>query len=217
MSLDNNVVIEKSVFGTLYSTPVEKRLKEKGNLKYLPWAAAWAEVKKAYPNAEYRIIPQIIDMTGNTRFWHDDGRTGWVEVGVTIDGQEMVEILPIMDFKNKSIAAENITSVDANKSVKRCLVKACAMHGLGLMVYLGEELTEETQEILDLRERIDTLAAKKAKLSEDARKRVAELCRDAERKANPWMEDDLIKGNYKTIEDVTILTELEKNLLAVRK
>lgn len=216
--MDNNELVTKeSVFSILYRTPVEEKLKEKGNLKYLPWAAAWAEVKKVYPDAQYKIIPQIMDENFNARFWHDDGKTGWVEVGVTIEGNEIIEILPIMDFKNKSIAAENITSVDANKSVKRCLVKACAMHGLGLMVYLGEELTEEERDIIDLRERIDSIAAKKAKLSDAARKRVMELCKDAEQKANPWMEDDLIKGNYKTIEDISVLTELEKNLLAVRK
>ena len=44
-----------------------------------------------------------------------------------------------------------------------------------------------------------------------------ELCKAAEKQANPDMDDDLIVGNYNNIEDVDILTNLKKQLLAVRK
>ena len=154
---------------------------------------------------------------GNTRYWHDDGRTGWVEVGVTVNGEEIVETLAIMDFKNKSIAADQITSVDANKSLKRCLTKACALHGLGLYIYEGEDLPEETSKTNELKEKIKGLVAKKVALSDKAKAKVAELCKTAEKQANPSLDDDLITGNYNNIEDVDILTNLEKQLLAVRK
>lgn len=205
------------VFETLNKIDVSNKIKTKNNLKYLSWASAWAEVKKVFPDATYQIIPQIMDERGNTRFWHDDGKTGWVEVAVTINGIELTEILAIMDFKNKSIAAEDITSVDANKSMKRCLVKACAMHGLGMYIYEGEDIPEETSKVLDLQNEIKELVAKKCQLSEKAKEQVSTLCKNAEKEATPDVPDDAITGNYKNINDATILENLKKRILAVRK
>ena len=47
-----------------------------------------------------------------------------------------------MDFRNKSIPFENVTSMDINKTIQRSLTKACARHGLGLYIYAGEDLPE---------------------------------------------------------------------------
>lgn len=207
----------KSVFDILNAVDVSTKIKTKNGLSYLSWASAWAEVKKKYPDATYKIYPQVMDEGGNTRYWHDDGRTGWVEVGVTVNGQEIIEILAIMDFKNKSIPADQITSVDANKSLKRCLAKACALHGIGLYIFEGEDSPEETSKTIELKEKIKELATKKVALSDKAKTKVAELCKAAEKQANPNLDDDLITGNYNNIEDVDILTNLEKQLLAVRK
>jgi len=55
----------------------------------------------------------------------------------------MIEYLPVMDYKNKSIPVENITSFDVNKAIQRSLTKACARHGLGLYIYAGEDLPTE--------------------------------------------------------------------------
>lgn len=206
----------ESVFDVLYKVDVSDKIKEKNNLKYLSWAGAWTEVKKRYPDATYEIIPQILP-DGNTRFWHDDGKTGWVEVSVTINGLTHTEILAVMDFKNKSIPAENITSVDANKSVKRCLTKCLALHGLAAYIYLNEDLPEESSKIAELQERIGALAKKKAALSDKAKAAVADLCKAAEKEANPNLPDDAIRGDYNNINDSAILETLEKRLLAVRK
>ena len=208
---------EKNIFESLNNVDLTEKVKSKNNLTYLPWSSAWSEVKRRYPDANFRIIPQVIDEGGNTRPWHDDGKTGWVEVGVTIDGQEIIETLAIMDFKNKSITADQITSVDANKSIKRCLVKACAMHGLGLYIYEGEELPEEASKTLELQDEIKELISKKCALSDKAKSKVADLCKAAEKEAVPTLDDDAITGNPKNIEDVDILTNLKKQLLAVRK
>lgn len=207
-----------NVFNTLNNVDVSDKIKEKGGLSYLSWASAWAEVKKRYPDAEFMVYPQTIDEHGNVRFWHDDGKTGWVEVGVTIEGIEMVEVLPIMDFKNKAIPADSITSTDANKTMKRCLVKACALHGLGLYVYDSEDLPEAVSKSNEIKDHITALIKKKCDLGEAATKKVSEYCKAAERKAWPDLDDDAITGrNYKDIEDIDILTNLEKQLMAVRK
>ena len=207
----------KSVFERLNNVDVTSKIKTKNNLRYLPWCSAWAEVKKVDPNASFRIIKQVMDEGGNTRFWHDDGRTGWVEVGVTVNGNEIVEVLAIMDFKNKSMAANDITSVDANKSLKRCLVKAIAMHGLGLYIYEGEEVPEESSKVSELTEEVMNLVNKKCALSDKAKEKVKALCIEAEKKANPHMEEDLITGNPMNIDSSEILEDLKKKLLAVRK
>lgn len=207
----------KDVFNTLNSVDVSGKVKEKGGLTYLSWSSTWSEVKKKYPDTTYEIKPQIIDEYGNTRFWHDDGKTGWVEVSVTIGDITHTEVLAIMDFKNRSIPADQITSVDANKSMKRCLVKACAMHGLGLYIYEGEDLPEDTAKLLDIQEELVELAKKKSNLSDKAKEKSIELCKAAEKEANPDVEDEFIIGKISNINDITILENLRRQLLAVRK
>ena len=126
-----------SVFSTLNGINVNEHTEKKGKLTYLSWAWAWAEVKKAYPDATYTIYE-------NAEGWnyHTDGRTAWVKTGVTIEGIEHIEYLPVMDFKNESVPLERLTSFDVNKAIQRSLTKACARHGLGLYIYAGEDLPD---------------------------------------------------------------------------
>jgi hypothetical protein len=44
----------------------------------------------------------------------------------------------VLDSKNRPILAP--TAFDINTSIQRCLVKAIALHGLGLYLYSGEDL-----------------------------------------------------------------------------
>jgi hypothetical protein len=130
----------KSVFSTLNAVNCNEHTEKKNNLTYLSWAWAWAEVKKLYPNASYTIYE-------NANQWNyfTDGKTCWVKTGVTIEGLEHIEYLPVMDFRNNSISADKVTSFDVNKAIQRSLTKACARHGLGLYIYAGEDLPEEEQ------------------------------------------------------------------------
>ena len=127
----------KSVFETLNAINVNDKTEEKNGLTYLSWAWAWQEVKKVDPKAYYTIYENA-----DGWFYHTDGKTAWVKTGVTVDGLEHIEYLPVMDFRNKSISAENITSFDVNKAIQRSLTKACARHGLGLYIYAGEDLPD---------------------------------------------------------------------------
>ena len=129
---------EKSIFETLNGINVNEHTEKKNGLTYLSWAWAWAEVKKLYPLATYKVYERE---DGNI-YW-TDGRTAWVKTGVTINGLEHIEYLPIMDYTNKSIPLDKITSFDVNKAIQRSLTKACARHGLGLYVYAGEDLPED--------------------------------------------------------------------------
>ena len=133
---------EKSVFATLNAINVNEHVEKKDTgkvqLSYLSWAWAWAKVKENYPEASYTIYE-------NKDGWnyHTDGKTCWVKTGVTINGMEHIEYLPVMDNRNRSIPAESVTSFDVNKAIQRSLTKAAARHGLGLYIYAGEDLPEE--------------------------------------------------------------------------
>ena len=131
---------EKTVFATLNSVDCNDHTEKKNGLTYLSWAWAWAEVKKRYPGAQYTIYENA-----NGWNYHTDGRTAWVKTGVTIEGLEHIEYLPVMDNRNNSIAADRLTSFDVNKAIQRSLTKACARHGLGLYIYAGEDLPEDAE------------------------------------------------------------------------
>ncbi len=131
----------ENYFQSLYDVDVKDKVKKKNGLNYVSWAAAWAEVKKIYPDATYRIYERETP-EGLIINYFTDSKTCWVKTGVTINGIEHIEELPVMDFKNQSISIEKITSSDVNKSIQRSLTKACARHGLGLYIYEGEDLPE---------------------------------------------------------------------------
>ena len=130
----------KSVFDTLYEVDVNEHTEQKGGLTYLSWAWAWKEVKQKYPDANYTIYERDSEYGAINYF--TDGKTCWVKTGVTIGGLEHIEYLPVMDFKNKSIPLDQVTSFDVNKTIQRSLTKAVARHGLGLYIYAGEDLPE---------------------------------------------------------------------------
>lgn len=126
---------EKSVFGVLNAINCNGHTEKKNGLTYLAWAWAWQMVKENYPTASYTIYENAEGLN-----YHTDGRTCWVKTGVTIEGLEHIEYLPVMDYRNASILKDKVTSMDVNKAIQRSLTKACARHGLGLYIYAGEDL-----------------------------------------------------------------------------
>lgn len=131
----------ENYFQKLYDVNMKGKVKKKNGMNYVSWAAAWAEVKKIYPEATYHIYERETP-DGLVINYFTDGKTCWVKTGVTINGVEHIEDLPVMDFKNQSIKLENVTSSDVNKAIQRSLTKACARHGLALYIYEGEDLPE---------------------------------------------------------------------------
>ena len=126
---------EKNVFGVLNAINCNGHTEKKNGLTYLAWAWAWQMVKENYPTATYTIYENADGLN-----YHTDGRTCWVKTGVTIEGLEHIEYLPVMDYRNASIPKDKVTSMDVNKAIQRSLTKACARHGLGLYIYAGEDL-----------------------------------------------------------------------------
>lgn len=133
-----------SAFEVLNSINVNDKTEKKNGLTYLSWAWAWGEVKKAFPDATFTIYERETEH-GPVNYF-TDGRTCWVKTGLTINGLEHIEELPVMDFKNNAIPLERVTSTDVNKAIQRSLTKAAARHGLGLYIYAGEDLPESEKE-----------------------------------------------------------------------
>jgi len=135
-----------NTFEKLSDINVNGHVEKKQGLSYLTWAWAWAEAKKACPDANYKILP--------TEF---DENLGYMcHTEVTIDGETLEMWLPVMDGANKAMKSEpysyetkygqkqvqSATMFDVNKTIMRCLVKNLAMFGLGLYIYAGEDLPE---------------------------------------------------------------------------
>ena len=135
---------EQSLFMKLYKTDVSDKVEKKNGLSYVSWADAWAEIKKAVPDATYTIYERETQF-GPVNYF-TDGKTCWVKTGLTLNGLEHIECLPVMDFRNNSIPLDAVKSTDVNKAIQRSLTKAAARHGLGLYIYAGEDLPEDAAE-----------------------------------------------------------------------
>lgn len=130
---------KKTTFEALAAVDCSAKTKKKGNLTYLSWPWAWAEVKKRYPDASYTVRHW-----DDTPYFHDEKCGYLCETSVTINGEKLDMWLPVMDARNKAIMQP--TMYEINKTIMRCLVKNLAMFGLGLFIYAGEDLPEESVE-----------------------------------------------------------------------
>ena len=191
----------ENYFNELNSIDVKDKIEKKNGLSYLSWAWAWGELKKRHPNATYTVYENA-----NGLNYHTDGNTAWVKTGVTVNDIEHIEYLPIMDYKNKSIPVGNITSFDVNKAIQRSLTKAVARHGLGLYIYAGEDLPEQT---------IQTIETRKPKPEEDISNDFfteEETVENLEELIDLCETEDALKSLYKENKKI-IMKEEYKNLL----
>jgi len=105
-----------------------------GGFSYLSWPFAVAQLRLADPTAHWEVrrfdgLPYLASEIGV-----------FVEVAVTVQGVTLSQIHPVLDSRNWPILAP--TAFDINTSIQRCLVKAIALHGLGLYIYAGEDLPQ---------------------------------------------------------------------------
>jgi hypothetical protein len=119
-------------FATLNAINVSAHVEKKGGFSYLSWPFAVAQLRLADPTATWEVrrfdgLPYLTTDAGV-----------FVEVAVTVQGVTLSQIHPCLDGRNRPLLAPN--SFDINSSLQRCLVKAIALHGLGLYIYAGEDL-----------------------------------------------------------------------------
>jgi len=145
--------MSRDVYKTLSSVNVNEHTEKKNGLTYLSWAWAWGKLLENYPDSTYTVYESgvtkfdgsdTIEVMGLNYF--TDSKTAWVKTGVTVEGVELIEYLPVMDYRNKSIPLDELTSFDVNKAIQRSLTKAIARHGLGLYIYAGEDLPEPSED-----------------------------------------------------------------------
>jgi len=108
--------------------------RKKIEFSYLSWPFAVQQLRLADPAASWEVrrfdaLPYLKTEIGY-----------FVEVAVTVQGVTLAQIHPVLDSHNRAIQAP--TCFDINTSIQRALVKAIALHGLGLCVYAGEDLPE---------------------------------------------------------------------------
>lgn len=121
-------------FAALNSVDVSGHVEKKGQFTYLSWAYAVAELKKRHPDATW----QVVRFDGLPYQKTDLGYM--VEVSVTVNGVTHSQIHPVLDSRNKPLSSPTV--FDINTSIQRALVKAIALHGLGLYIYAGEDLPD---------------------------------------------------------------------------
>lgn len=122
---------------------------------------------------------------------------------------------PQEEFIDKMVEAATMN--DINKALMRCLAKACAMHGLALYIYEKEEFPEAVTKTLDLQDEVAALAKKKSQLSDKAKEEAITLCKEADREANPDVDEEFITGKISNINDPEILENLKRKLMKIRK
>lgn len=121
-----------AIFKTLSDIDISSMVRQKGQYWYLPWANAVREVVKNYPSmtwsfTDYDGLPFLETKLGF-----------FVECSVIIDGLCRKQMMPVLDFKNKT-NMEPMAN-DINKCQMRALAKAISLHGLGLDLWAGEDL-----------------------------------------------------------------------------
>lgn len=119
-------------FARLNQINVSEHIERKGDFAYLSWPYAVAQLRLADPAASWEVrrfegLPYLRTETGY-----------FVEVAVTVQGVTLSQIHPVLDGKNRPLLEPS--AFDINTSIQRCLVKAIALHGLGLYIYAGEDL-----------------------------------------------------------------------------
>ena len=167
------------VFKTLNSINVNDNTEKKNGLTYLSWGWAWAELKKVYPEAVYKIR-----QFDGKPYLYDENLGYMVMTEMTVDGITHEMWLPVMDNTNKAMKSKEYTikkgkyesvvqpatMFDINTAIMRCLTKNIAMFGLGLYIYAGEDLPEETEE---QKEEARKIAEDKKKIEEIGKMKIS--------------------------------------------
>lgn len=128
--------MKKEIFDELYGININPHIEQdyKG-LSYLSWATAYKLAMDKDPAMKYEIVQDNDGMPFFSR-----GDVHIVKTKVTMFGETKEMFLPIMDNKHNAVAKPNSRQV--NDNIMRCLAKNIAMFGIGLPLYVGEDLAQ---------------------------------------------------------------------------
>jgi len=137
-----------SKYAELRKIDVSSKIEKKNGLSYLSWAWACDQLLQQDPTATW-VYNQPVAF----------GETLMVFCTVTAFGKSMTAQLPVMDYRNKAIPNPDAFAV--NTAMQRCLAKAIALHGLGLSLYVGEDLWDDVVDLGSINADVEEIRAKK--------------------------------------------------------
>jgi hypothetical protein len=132
----------------LRNVDVSDKIEKKNNLSYLSWAWAVDTLLQHDQSATWTYGQPV--MFGDTLM---------VFCTVTAFGKSMTAQLPVMDYRNKAIPNPDAFAV--NTAMQRALTKAIALHGLGLSLYVGEDLWDDIDTGASIIADVDEIKAQK--------------------------------------------------------
>ena len=153
---------KKSAFQVLSAINVNDAVKQKPNAskaKYLPWSNAWAETKKHYPGATWKVIDSFSGNDSGISIPYCSTPLGiMVKTEVSIEGVRQQCQLPVLNAKNQPLkdvpytikgkygdqVVKAASMFDINSAIMRCLTKNLALFGLGLYIYTDDTMPEDT-------------------------------------------------------------------------
>ena len=147
--------MNNNVFNILDKVDVSAKSEKKGMFTYLSWAWAVRELLRVAPDATWE--GHEWGMEGNRQPYMQTEAGCFVKGSVTVNGVTREQVHPVLDNRNKPIKTPDAFQV--NTSIQRCLAKAIALHGLGLYIFAGEDLPDNSlddsliKEIISLAEK----------------------------------------------------------------
>lgn len=140
----------QKLYGLLGKNDVDQNFQ---GLSYISWATAWKALLSNDPDANY----EIKEKPDGGIVWEEYG-TFLVKTSVTAFGKTISMHLPIMDSNHNAVKLEAyelkgkggrsqyvpaLNSRILNDNIMRCLAKNIAMFGIGLALYVKEDLPDE--------------------------------------------------------------------------
>lgn len=164
--------MKKENFENLYNMDLKKYIeKDYKNLSYLSWATAYKLAMEKDPTMTYQVYTDADGLPFFSR-----GDVHFVKTRITMFGEIKEMMLPVMDNKHNAVSKPNSRQI--NDNIMRCLVKNIAMFGLGLSLYINEDLTEiqenkkekkaeEVKKVTQVELSKDKMLAKLGEMSDD--------------------------------------------------
>jgi phage protein len=128
--------MKKENFENLYNIDLKKYIeKDYKGLSYLSWATAYKIAMEKDPTMTYQVYTDADGLPFFSR-----GNVHFVKTRIVMFGEIKEMMLPVMDNKHNAVTEPNSRQI--NDNIMRCLVKNLAMFGLGLSLYIKEDLQE---------------------------------------------------------------------------
>ena len=147
--MENIPTMTKEKFLEFYNAISQEDIdKNYKGLDYISWANAYRMLIEADIDATYQVLEN------EKGFIFEQFGMLFVKTQVTAFGQTKMMWLPIMNNNHIAVKIEQMTGNQVNTSIMRCLTKNIAMFGIGLKLYVGEDIPKD-----------DEVATKKSKES----------------------------------------------------